>query len=79
MFPISQVSEPFLSVCIFFLTEIMVFSEDYQQLTFNTMEYTVTADPQVVEADRFSYQQAIHILHHCKQTHCLTEEGWSHH
>jgi hypothetical protein len=56
-------------------TEIMTFRENYQQPALSHGHCTVTADSQVVKCNRFSYQQVIHILLHCKHQRCLTLIG----
>jgi hypothetical protein len=56
-------------------TKIMVFRENYQQPALSHRQSTVTADSQVVNCNRFSYQQVIHILLHCKHQRCLTLIG----
>jgi len=60
--PISQISDTLLPVTVK-ATAIMAFRENYSQPAEHPEDVrTVMADSQVVNCNRFSYQQVIHIL-----------------
>ena len=54
------------SLCHSRATKIMAFKENYHQPAQVNRLHTVKADSQVDNCDRFSYQQVIRLLQHCK-------------